>query len=129
LRILDAFFSEARKSTMAGAFFDCVLVRSMIWGLEKRFLTRSPPQNGYAESFHSRLRDEFLAREVFESLAAAHTLTAAWREDYNDVRPHGSLGYLTPAEFAVRGAPSAPAGRRACAAGAPRTFPSIVQEP
>jgi putative transposase len=70
----------------------------------------SPWQNGYAESFHSRLRDEFLAREVFESLAAARKLTAAWREDYNHVRPHGSLGYLTPAEFAVRGAPSAPAG-------------------
>jgi transposase InsO family protein len=54
----------------------------------------SPWENGYAESFHSRLRDEFLALEVFESLAAARKLTAAWREDYNDHRPHGSLGYV-----------------------------------
>ncbi|WP_197526773.1 integrase core domain-containing protein [Botrimarina colliarenosi] len=43
----------------------------------------SPWQNGYAESFHSRLRDEFLAVEVFDNLAAARKLTAAWREDYN----------------------------------------------
>lgn len=87
----------------------------------------SPWQNGYAESFHSRLRDEFLAREVFECLAAARKLTTAWKEDYNQVRPHSSLGYQTPAEFAVRGAPSAPAGRRACAAGAPRTSPNVVE--
>jgi transposase InsO family protein len=66
----------------------------------------SPWENGYAESFHSRLRDEFLATEVFESLAAASELTAAWRDDYNHHRPHGSLGYVTPAEFAARCAAS-----------------------
>jgi putative transposase len=43
----------------------------------------SPWENGYAESFHSRLRDEFLALEVFESLSAAKRLTRQWREDYN----------------------------------------------
>lgn len=74
----------------------------------------SPWQNGYAESFHSRLRDEFLATEVFESLAAARSLTAAWRRDYNEVRPHGSLGFLSPVEFSGRcvasaTAPAAPA--------------------
>jgi transposase InsO family protein len=68
----------------------------------------SPWENGYAESFHSRLRDEFLALEVFESLAAARKLTAAWREDYNDHRPHGSLGYVAPSEFAARCTASAP---------------------
>jgi transposase InsO family protein len=72
----------------------------------------SPWQNGYAESFHSRLRDEFLALEEFESLPAARSLTGRWREDYNHVRPHSSLGYLPPAEFAACAA-SAPA--RACA--------------
>ena len=61
----------------------------------------SPWENGYAESFHSRLRDEFLALEEFENLAAARRLTAAWREDYNHHRPHSSLGYQTPAEFAA----------------------------
>jgi putative transposase len=62
----------------------------------------SPWQNGYAESFHSRLRDEFLALEEFESLAAARKLTAAWKDDYNHRRPHGSLGYVAPAAFAAR---------------------------
>jgi len=67
----------------------------------------SPWENGYAESFHSRLRDEFLALQVFESLAAARKLTAAWRDDYNHHRPHSSLGYVTPVEFAARCAASA----------------------
>jgi transposase InsO family protein len=69
----------------------------------------SPWENGYAESFHSRLRDEFLAREVFESLGAARQLTLAWKEDYNERRPHSSLGYQTPAQFAAACAASAPA--------------------
>ena len=69
----------------------------------------SPWENGYAESFHSRLRDEFLAMEIFDSLAAARALTVAWREDYNDHRPHSSLGYQTPAAFAAACAASAPA--------------------
>jgi transposase InsO family protein len=66
----------------------------------------SPWENGYAESFHSRLRDEFLALEVFESLSAAKRLTQQWREDYNHHRPHSSLGYVTPNEFAARCATS-----------------------
>ena len=66
----------------------------------------SPWENGYAESFHSRLRDEFLATEMFESLAAARKLSAAWKEDYNYHRPHSSLGYATPTEFAARCAAS-----------------------
>jgi transposase InsO family protein len=63
-------------------------------------------ENGYAESFRSRMRDEFLALEVFESLVAARKLTAAWREDYNHHRPHGSRGYVAPVEFAARCAAS-----------------------
>jgi putative transposase len=66
----------------------------------------SPWENGYAESFHSRLRDEFLALEVFESLSAAKRLTQQWQEDYNHHRPHSSLGYVTPNEFAARCATS-----------------------
>jgi len=62
----------------------------------------SPWENGYAESFHSRLRDEFLATEVFESMRAARRLTTSWQRDYNEVRPHSSLGYVSPAEFASR---------------------------
>ena len=69
----------------------------------------SPWQNGYTESFFSRFRDEFLATEEFENLQAAQSLTKAWRHDYNHQRPHSSLGYLPPAEFANRCAVSAPA--------------------
>lgn len=62
----------------------------------------SPWENGYAESFHSRLRDEFLAMEEFESLAAAWKLTRQWQDDYNRHRPHSSLGYTTPADYAAQ---------------------------
>jgi putative transposase len=60
----------------------------------------SPWENGYAESFHSRLRDELLDREEFSSPLEARVLSAAWREDYDHKRPHSSLNYQTPAEFA-----------------------------
>lgn len=68
----------------------------------------SPWQNGYAESFNSRFRDEFLATEVFDNVKSAKLLTEAWRTDYNHYRPHSSLGYQTPAEFATLCAASAP---------------------
>jgi transposase InsO family protein len=83
----------------------------------------SPWQNGYAESFHSRLRDEFLAVEQFESLAAARKLTAAWRDDYNHQRPHGSLGYRTPIEFAA----SCPASAPEPASATPQQSPPLQQ--
>lgn len=69
----------------------------------------SPWENGYAESFHSKLRDEFLGCEVFESVRDAAALGTAWRRQYNEVRPHSSLGYVTPAEFARACVPSAAA--------------------
>lgn len=68
----------------------------------------SPWQNGYAESFHSRLRDEFLDREEFESEPQARAAAAVWREEYNTERPHSSLGYKTPREFAAGCARYAP---------------------
>ena len=69
----------------------------------------SPWENGYAESFHSRLRDELLDAELFTSLAEAKHLASAWRLEYNHRRPHSSLGYVTPAAFAATcaAAPSA----------------------
>ena len=62
----------------------------------------SPWQNGYAESFHSKLRDEFLDREEFESEAQAQALGTLWRGEYNTERPHSSLAYQTPSEYAAR---------------------------
>ena len=60
----------------------------------------SPWQNGFAESFHSRIRDEFLSQEVFLSLADARVRVGIWRRWYNEERPHSSLGYKPPSEFA-----------------------------
>ena len=59
----------------------------------------SPWQNGFAESFHSRLRDEFLDREEFDSVLDARAQAAAWRHQYNTIRPHSALDYRTPREF------------------------------
>jgi putative transposase len=59
----------------------------------------SPWQNGYVESFHSRLRDEFLNREVFRSVSEFRVRIEAHRHWYNQDRPHSSLGYRTPNEF------------------------------
>ncbi|HEV7282882.1 MAG TPA: transposase [Pirellulaceae bacterium] len=67
----------------------------------------SPWQNGYAESFHNRLRDEFLSQEEFKNLSAARELTRRWRRSYNEYRPHSSLGYDTPSQFANRWSASA----------------------
>jgi transposase InsO family protein len=61
----------------------------------------SPWENGYIESFHSRLRDEFLEREEFESVAEARAKGSWFRREYNAVRPHSSLGYATPKEFSA----------------------------
>ena len=66
----------------------------------------SPWENGYAESFHSKLRDEFLSQEVFENVGAARRQTANWKHDFNTQRPHSSLGYRTPSEFAAACAPA-----------------------
>ncbi len=60
-----------------------------------------PVQNAFIESFNSRLRDECLNEHVFLSLAEARETIEAWRLDYNQRRPHSSLGALTPAEFAA----------------------------
>ena len=61
----------------------------------------SPWQNGFAESFHSKLRDELLDAEVFADLAEARSLAGSWKNDYNHRRPHSSLDYVTPAEYAA----------------------------
>ena len=60
-----------------------------------------PVQNAFIESFNSKLRDECLNEYVFTSLAEARTIIEAWRHDYNRLRPHSSLGTLTPTEFAA----------------------------
>jgi putative transposase len=60
----------------------------------------SPWQNPYVESFGGRLRDELLAVEAFNTLLEAQVLVEDWRIEYNTVRPHSALGYLTPSDYA-----------------------------
>jgi putative transposase len=69
----------------------------------------SPWENGYCESFNSKLRDELLNSEIFYSLAEAKVIIEAWRRYYNTERPHSSLGYKPPAPEAIAW-PSNPAG-------------------
>lgn len=57
----------------------------------------SPWENGFIESFNARLRAELLNGEIFYSLAEARTIIESWRCFYNTQRPHGSLGYKSPA--------------------------------
>lgn len=59
-----------------------------------------PMQNGYVESFNGRMRDELLNESLFFGLDHARSAIAEWREDFNTARPHSSLGYQTPADFA-----------------------------
>lgn len=58
-----------------------------------------PTDNGHIESFNGRLREECLNQHIFTSLSEAQEKIEAWRQDYNEVRPHGSLGWLTPAAY------------------------------
>ena len=62
----------------------------------------SPWQNGHIESFNARFRDECLNREQFWTLTEARVVIEDWRWKYNHVRPHRSLGYITPLEFAQK---------------------------
>jgi len=77
----------------------------------------SPWENGYAESFNSRFRDELLSREEFESVAEARASGTRYRLEYNHHRPHSALGYQTPAEFAA-----------GCAAASVRPTASLRQQ-
>jgi transposase InsO family protein len=61
----------------------------------------SPWENGYCESFNGKFRDECLNQNWFVDLRHAREVIEDWRVDYNTVRPHSSLGYQTPQEFAA----------------------------
>jgi putative transposase len=90
----------------------------------------SPWENGYAESFHSRLRNELTNGEDFAHLAEAKHLADAWRLEYNHRRPHSSLGYRTPAEFAAGcAAASAPAAPPLQQQHSQDPEPSLVTQP
>jgi putative transposase len=97
-------------------------------GIETALIDPGKPwQNGVGESFNGKFRDECLSLEWFLSRVQAKVVIEAWRRHYNEVRPHSSLGYLTPAEFAAKleqtnAAPASATGRDAARHGglAPR---------
>jgi putative transposase len=79
------------------------------WAYEQRLQWHTiqpgrPMENGYVESFNGRFRDECLNENWFSSLADAREKIEQWRQDYNEARPHSSLQYRTPMEFAKHSA-------------------------
>jgi putative transposase len=68
----------------------------------------SPWENGYNESFNGKLRDELLNMEIFYTLKEAKVLIERWRQHYNTIRPHSSLGYRPPAPQTILPRPVAP---------------------
>jgi len=80
-----------------------------VWGYEQgvklHFIEPGKPvQNAFIESFNGKMRDECLNEHWFMSLREARETIEAWRRDYNEVRPHSSLGNRTPQEFTSSGA-------------------------
>ena len=72
-------------------------------GIQLDFITPGcPVENGLIESFNGRLRDECLNMHWFQSLAEAQQLIEQWRQEYNESRPHSSLGNLAPAEYVAQ---------------------------
>lgn len=65
----------------------------------------SPWENGYVESFNGKFRDEVLNREIFYTLMEAIVIIESWRNEYNKIRPHSSLGYRPPAPETIAAAP------------------------
>lgn len=93
-------------------------------GIETALIDPGKPwQNGATESFNGKFRDECLSLEWFRSRSEAKIVIETWRKHYNEVRPHSSLGYLTPAEFVAKlkendAAPVPATGRDAAVDGA-----------
>jgi len=87
----------------------------------------SPWENGYIESFNARLRDELLNGEIFYSLNEARIIVENWRQHYNQVRPHASLGYRAPAPEVL--VPGSAAWPPALVGSAPAAPLSLVARP
>lgn len=87
-----------------GGEFAAGIVREWLKRLQVKTLyiePGSPWENGYNKSFNGKLRDELLNGELFYSLAEARYLIEAWRQHFNQVRPHSALGYRPPAPAAI----------------------------
>jgi putative transposase len=101
------------RSDNGPEFVACAILR---WlheaGIETALIDPGKPwQNGADESFNGKFRDEFLTLQWFRNRVDAKVGTEQWRRHYNAVRPHSSLGYLTPLEFKATGAANLGEGR------------------
>ena len=109
IRILDAAVIERGQApefirSDNGPEFIAMAVKDWIdrRGLRTLYIEPGAPwQNAYSESFNSRFRDEFLNRELFGTLLEAKVLGREYRRHYNERRPHSSLDYRTPLEYAA----------------------------
>lgn len=103
------------RSDNGPEFVACAILRWLHGaGIETALIDPGKPwQNGADESFNGKLRDEYLTIQWFRNRVDAKVGIEQWRRHYNDVRPHSSLGYLTPAEFKATGAATITAGRSA----------------
>jgi putative transposase len=86
-----------------------------------------PVQNAFIESFNGRLRDEFLNETLFTSLVQARAALEEWRRDYNTVRPHSRIGWLTPAAYAAQFSPQRDQGAALVHGSAPWPVASLEQ--
>ena len=116
------FVSRALLKWMVGQGIGCALIDP-----------GKPWQNGSTESFNGKFRDECLSLEWFRSLAEAKVVIETWRRHFNEVRPHSSLGYMTPAAFVAGlkeqdAAPVPATGRTAAACEASALHP-VAQSP
>jgi putative transposase len=87
----------------------------LAWALERKIdlvhiQPGKPTQNAYVESFNSKLREECLRVSWFQNLFEARRIIANWRREYNELRPHSSLSYLTTSEFAAKASGGKDAG-------------------
>lgn len=100
-RVIGRRGAPTRIRSDNGSEFICAALVDWLPGVGARSIpvaAGSPWENGYIESFRSRLRDEFSERQEFESVADARAKASWFRREYNTVRPHSSLGYATPKE-------------------------------
>lgn len=96
--------SPAHIRSDNGAEFTAAAVREWLGRIGVRTLyiePGSPWENGYCESFNGKLRDELLNGEIFYTLKEAQILIGNWRQHYNTIRPHSSIGYVSPAPQVV----------------------------
>ena len=102
-RLADLFIERGTPAYIRsdnGSEFTAQLIRFWLGALDVGTLfiePGSPWENGYNESFNGKFRDEFLNGELFYTLAEAKILIERWRREYNEFRPHSSLGYRPPA--------------------------------